>query len=510
MPIEFPPPPTPVQGDIASLQADSNQGAVAVAIASYTLYVHAPGVLDETDILLATEGLDDLSNAVRALANIAQRRGLLVPKTLYVRTGNDIFVSIYPGTINTVSAPEPLMPYFEGLGEGAPVTINAFEKKRLLAGIHANRMGAGYTPVFTPAAGSSYDLTLKPTAEGVNPGSVRVSLSNVGNRFTGREFLDLDARRGTAAGDEFSVLARTAASVLKLDDVEPGSDYHEYQLGWSRVTPLGLFGVSGRHLDYRQQIQGTAFNGELWTVDAGYTGVISSGITSRVTVQGKVDYIYKRLELDSNGQLFQKEPYPSIEIGTAWSTSFNLLSQGWLSVAALTARQGVLADEGSALTSKDLDYWLVRPGYSLRSQTTPFTGEFQFALQYADVSVPEQQQWIVGGIGSLHAYVPGVAIGDRGLLARLVGEYALTEYQGFSFRPRAFVEFAAAQYSHPSAGLPEGTQSLADVGAELVIGFAPWFETALTAALPIQHSGVSRQVRDDARADFFFRITAKF
>jgi len=510
MPIEFPPPPTPVQGEVASLQADANQGAVQVVVAGYTLYVHAPGVLDEADVTAATAGLDDLSNAVRSLANAAQRKGVLVPKTLYVRNGNDIYVSIYPGTIGNVSAPEELTPYFDDLGKGQPVTIGAFEKKRLLAGIHANRMGAGYVPVFTPAEGDAFDLTLKPTAEGVNPGSVRVNLSNVGNRFTGREFLDLDARRGTPDGDEFSVLARTAASVIKIDDVEPGSDYHEYQLGWSRVTPIGLFGVSGRYLDYRQQIQSTAFNGELWTVDAGYTGILLSNTTSRVTVQGKVDYIYKRLELDSSGQVFQKEPYPSIEIGTAWSTSFNVLSQSLLSVASLTARQGVLASEGKALTTKDLDYWLVRPGYSLRSQGSPFVGEFQFALQYSDVSVPEQQQWIVGGIGSLQAYVPGVAVGDRGLLARLVGEYAGASLYGVTLKPRAFVEFGAAEYSNPSAGLPSGQQTLTDVGGEIVLGFEPWFETALTAAVPVQHSGVTKQVRDDARADFFFRLTAKF
>lgn len=510
MPIDFPPPPTPVQGDITSLQADANQGAVSVVIAGYTLYVHAPGVLDAPDITAATAGLDDVSNAVRSLAIAAQRKGLLVPKTLYVRNGNDIYVSIYPGSINTVSAPEPLLPYFEKFGKDEPVTIGAFEKMRLLGGIHATRMGAGYTPVFAPAEGSAYDMTLTPTAEGVNPGSVRVNLSNVGNRFTGREFLDLDARRGTPQGDEFSVLARTAASVLELDDVEPGSDYHEYQLGWSRVTPFGLFGVSGRYLDYRQQSQGFGFNGELWTVDAGYTAILASSATSRVTLQTKMDYIYKRLELDANGQLFQEEPYPSIEIGAAWSTSFRMLSESWLSVASLSARQGVLANESSALTNADLDYWLVRPGYSLRSQGAPFTFEVQAALQYADVTVPEQQQWIVGGIGSMHAYVPGVALGDRGLLARVVAEYNPTVYYGLTFKPRAFVEFAAAEYANNVATQSDGVQSLTDIGAELVVGFEPWFETALAAALPLQHSNVSKQARDDARADFFFRLTAKF
>ncbi len=510
MPIDFPPPPMPLQGDLASLQADATQGAVSVGIAGYTLQVHAPGVLDPEQIMMATAGLEDLSTAVRALAAAAQRNGVLAPRTLYVRDGYDIYVSIQAGRVGSVEAPEPLQPYFAGLEDGEPASLGAFEKRRLLASIHASRMGESYTPTFEAGEGDAYRLNLKPGTEGVNQGSVRVNLSNAGNRFTGREFLDLDGRRGNAAGDEFSILARTAARVLEFDDVEPGSDYHETQLGYSRVNPLGLFGLSARYLDYRQQLQGQAFNGELWTTDLGYTGVLRSNATSRITVQGKADYIYKRLELDANGQKLQKEAYPSLEAGAAWSSSFRLLSQSWLSLAGLSLRQG-LGDVGAGtLTRADLDYWLVRPSYSLRSQGMPLTGELQVSLQYADVTVPEQQQWIVGGIGNLHAYVPGVAIGDRGVLVRAVGETPAYVRGLLSVRPRVFAEYAVAEYAEPAAGLPGGKQALSDIGGELVIGVGRYIETALTAAMPLSDSGVPQQVRDDARADFFFRLTAKF
>jgi hypothetical protein len=510
MAIDFPPPPTPMQSDEATLQADSHQGSVVVDVVGYTLYVHAPGILDESDVSAATAGLEDLSAAVRALATAAQRKGVLAPKTLYARSGNSVYVSIYAGTIDKVTAPEPLMPYFEGLVTGEPPTINAFERKRLLGSLHANRMGAGFTPVFLPTEAGAYDLTFKPGAEAVNPGAVRVNLSNTGNRFTGREFLDLDARRGTADGDEFSALARTAASVLELDEVVPGSDYHEYQLGWSRVNPWGLVGLTGRYLDYRQRVQGVSYNGELWTLDLGYTGVLQSTTSNRVTLQGKVDYTAKELATDEGGQRIQKEPYTSLEAGIAWSRSFRFLGEGWLSQVGLSGRKG-LGGVGPTLTVADLQYWLVRPSFSLRSQGSAVTGELQASLQYADVTVPEQQQWIVGGIGSMHAYVPGVAVGDRGALVRLVGEYEEQTYGSVSVKPRVFAEFAAVEYANDFGGLlPSGVRTLSDAGAEVVVGLGPYFETALTAALPLQSSGVDKQVRDDARADFFFRLTAKF
>lgn len=511
MAIEFPPPPTPLLADTAVLQADASRAAVSVRVRGFTMLVHAPGVLDEAEILAAVAGLDDLSNAVRALATAAQRNGVLAPKTLYARSDETIYVSVYPATINRVTAPAQLSPYFDGLAKGdAPPSITAFERRRLLASVHANRMGFDYSPVFSVADGGGYDLTLKRGADAINAGAVRVNLSNAGNRFTGREFLDLDARSGTSAGDEFSVLARSAVKALGIDDEEPGSDYHEVQLGWSRVTPIGLFGIAGRYLDYRQQAAGVGFNGELWTVDAGYTGILRSTTTNRVTVQAKADYTYKQLEQAADGLLRQKEPYASAELGAAWSSSFRLSGLGFLSQTALIARQG-FGDGDPRLTRADLGYTLLRPSFSLRAQGAVLAGELQMSLQYADVTVPEQQQWIVGGNGSLYAYVPGVAVGDRGALVRLVGEYASVSAYTITFKPRVFVEFAAAEYAEEFADRPtDGVQTVTDAGAEVVLGFRPWLETALVAAIPLQDSGISQRTLDEARSNFFFRLTAKF
>ena len=72
-------------------------------------------------------------------------------------------------------------------------------------------------------------------------------------------------------------------------------------------------------------------------------------------------------------------------------------------LAQLITRGRRNAAKGSyALTRADVNYWLARPSYSLRSQGNPFTAELQLAAQYAGVTVPEQQQWIVGGVGNLH------------------------------------------------------------------------------------------------------------
>jgi Haemolysin secretion/activation protein ShlB/FhaC/HecB len=508
MPIDFPAPPLPLQGPAEQLQAEAHEGAVSVDIGGYNLHVHAPGVLSEEQILAVTHGITDLSTAVRALAVAAQRQGVLAPKTLYVKVDQDVYVSVYAGTITAVQAPEELAPYFKGVTE-AGASINDFERERVLASVHANRAGYDLMPSFEPVGDSSYQLDLVPGTQLVNPGSVRVNLSNVGNRFVGREFLDLEARRGDHWGDEFQVLARTASSILNVDEKEPGSDYHENQLGWSRVTPYGIFGINGQYLDYRQQASGIALNGELWKVDANWTGIVHASPTDRLSVQGRLDYTHKNLKLNNDGQLIQKEPYPSIELGTAYSSTFGLFGQGFLGTAGLSARKG-FGNADPQYTVANLSYWLVRPSYVLRTQSEPFAVELQLTGQYSSETVPEQQQWILGGVGNLHAYVPGVGLGDRGGLARLVGEYSGYEYLGVRLKPKVFIEYGLADYRHATAGRQAGVQSVADIGAEVVAQVGRYFEAAVAAAAPVVDDNISQSNRDLTRTDFFFRLTGKF
>lgn len=509
MPIDFPPPPTPQQGDLATLQAESAAGAVSVNIGIYVLRVFAPGIFSESEIRSITEGMLDLSRAVRALNGAAQSKGVVAPRTRYFRDGDDIYVSITAGSLAAVDAPKPLKRYFTGLIGEKPLLLGDFEKKRLLAGVHASRMGADFAPVLAPVQGGGYQMTFKRGTETVSSGSARVNFSNFGNRFTGREFVDLDVREGSRWGDEFSAQARTAAKLTGIDDVEPGNEYNELQLGWNRVTPYGLFGLSGRMIDYRQQFGTLAFNGQINFLDVGYTGIVVSNASQRLTVQARADYVEKTLDFAASGILAQREPYASLELGSTWIASFRLLGQGLLSQATIAVRRG-LGDWGPERTASDLDYWLLRPAYSLRMLGEGFSGELQLLSQLASVAVPEQQQWVVGGIGNLHAYVPGVAIGDRGVSARLVGEAPMLMLGNVSFKTRLFLEWGAAEYSQAAAGQPQARQSASDVGGELVLGFGRFFETALAAAMPLHDSGIDRQTRDDARADFLFRFSGKF
>jgi len=512
MSIDFPPPPLPEQGEVAALRATALD-SVTATVAGHTVYVHAPGVLGADDIRAALAGQRELSAAVRALVSRARQRGVFAPKAVYAKSGQQLYITLTALTVKSVKAPKALAPYFRGLGGKAGVQAQPFERARLLAGIHAQRRGERYTPVIEAAADGDPVLVLRRSAlPAPARGSVRLALSNAGNRFTGRELLELDARLGSPGGNEFSAAVRSASGVLfDTGNATPGSDYREFQGGWSRVSPAGLVNVSARHIDYRLSLQGLGFNGSLQIADAAYIAIARASAASRVTVQGKLDYIRQEIVFDSNGERLQRERYPSAEVSAAYNRSFTLGSQRWLGLATLAARQG-LGSDGATVTRADLDYWLARPGGTLRWQGGAFSAEWQLSGQYASTTVPELQQWVVGGVGNLHAYVPGVALGDRGGLSRLVLEHRglVIERYTATLKPRLFVEGAAAEYHRPATGLPGGVQALADAGGEVVLGVGRAFEASLAAALPIGDDGVPQSVRDAARADFFFRLTAKF
>ena len=94
MPFDFPPPPTPQQGELAALLADSATGAVSVEIGIYVLRVFAPDIFSEAEIRTLTAGTVDLSRAVRALNAAAQNKGIVAPRTLYLRDGDDIHAGL--------------------------------------------------------------------------------------------------------------------------------------------------------------------------------------------------------------------------------------------------------------------------------------------------------------------------------------------------------------------------------------------------------------------------------
>src|SRR5690606_4673206 len=111
------------------------------------------------------------------------------------------------------------------------------------------------------------------------------------------------------------------------------------------------------------------------------------------------------------------------------------LGRDWDLEAGLGLRKGLgneVTDEGA-----DLAYLTWRP--SLRAEVAwaeRLSAGVAAVGQFSQDTVPEQSQWVLGGVDALHAWLPGVAVGDSGALVLLQVGYRLDPVAGFELLPR--------------------------------------------------------------------------
>jgi hypothetical protein len=528
MAIDFPPPLPPQQGELQQLQ--QNPEATAISFKEYRIHWLGAKPLSDSQMQHAVDNKDTLSDAVRGLAAALYAAGYPASRLSYALSGQDLYVLATIGKVSTVAMDPPIAPYFRGLAGADPLTDDALERRRVLASIHADRAGIAATPSFAPGVSvvpvsdgssatpsaplsSDYTMSLMPNpGEAPDQDRFRLEFGNPGNRFVGRYFADLDVRAGTGDGDEFRSFSRFGIHGLNTssDDDSRSGTYGEQNLGWNRVTPFGIFGIGGRYAYYGLQ--------ESPIVPMPVTGLIRSGeaywlfplfanINSRTTITAKVDRIGKTTDLRDEDLKVQQELYNSVELGASYISSFNFLGHHWDFEGGLSGRKG-LGAESAPLTTADQSYFLLRPGLRLKYFLTDrYSLGLEASGQYSDATVPEQQQWVLGGLGNLSAYLPGVAVGDKGYLVRAQGEAgAFPVYHGSEIRPRVFVEYGATRYNDLGGGLPR----TADAGVELGLKFLPWLSGSVAYARSFVYKDIPESVRDATDARVYFRLQGEY
>lgn len=517
MSVELPPPPTPQQGTVETLQPQTAAG-ITVAFQAYHLHVSAPGVLTAAEIRNAIHVAGDLSNAVRNLGAAAYLAGFPAARVTYAKSGQDLFVLVTPGRISGIRASDRLKPYLDGLQDADPLTARALETHRVLASIAADRQGVTVYPTFQPDGAGGQVLDFEQSLKAADPTTVKGELSNVGNRYASRYFLDLGINTASVWGDEFQVYWRHGLS--HLDNKGREGDYNEQDLAWNRVTPYGVFGIGGRYINYFFHAATLPVDGRIYTGEISWLYPLYADFTRRLTVQARADRTDSRKDLQDSvgaypaGTPLQHQLYASGEVTLSYGQDFQFLEHRWSLEGAASVRKGFGDDRsGNAQVLADQGYLLVRPALRLKFHWDDIiaTG-LEASGQLSSDSVPEQQQWVLGGVGNLTSSLPGVAVGDKGYLARIFTEVAGPTVYGVAFTPKIFVEQGGARFAQPTTanGQPQGTQTLVDAGAELGFRFARFVDGSLSYAHAFTDRNINQTTRDDSRAQLYFRITAKF
>ncbi|HZP12264.1 MAG TPA: hypothetical protein VFB36_07570 [Nevskiaceae bacterium] len=539
MAVALPPPLTPQLGNVEELRSRAN-GAMTLSYQQYHLHVYGTDVIPQGTLQAAIQNADTLSNAVRGIAGLYYNKGYPAVQVVYALAGDDLYILVSLGVITTTAGPDHLTRYFTGMDASAPLTDLMLEPRRTLASLQADRAGESVTPEFILQSNGTYQLDLKTDPNGPPQTAFKFEVNNPGNRFVGRHFADVDAKVDDHWGDEFHALARRSIDFLNRHN--EGNDYLEGDLAWNRVTPYGVLGMSGSNVHYHVRLDHVDlgvpnFNdvslplvGDLKTGELDWFGLLTAGFSSRWTLQARLGRTDKRTDAEAYkdliGETQQHELYNWAELTTIYSRVYavgedHVSVETGLSVGKGMSgmRRGPAADRNTGVpfdNPTDFAYLFWKPSLKLQLQTTnSWTFISDTTAQFTRHTLPEQQQWILGGLNNGTAYLPGLATGDSGLITRLSAEPAVLPL-GSHLRilPKLFAEYAYSKLQLEGVELPPDEPHLrptiADIGLELGVGVYDWLETTLTYAQPIYHHDISDEELDASRAYLYFQIAAKF
>ncbi len=516
MAIDLPPPATPQQAPTAELVAQAH-GAVVIPFRGLRIHVFGPAVESR---LVSAERLaadvakaDTVSDAVRTIGYLYYVSGYPAELTSYALADpTNLYVRVVPGRLSEVRAPARYQPYLSGLSAQSPLTDASFERARALADVLGERSGDKYSPTFQPTSQDTAILDLGPRADGNRQTLIRGDFSNYGNRYSGPYLADASLRQSFSSGDEVMLAGVTSVRFLGFGGSH-SEPYHEGDLEWSRVTPVGLFTLDGRYADFAQDDQGLRLSGSLSTGSISWLYPLYADFRQRINLQSKLDRSHEaaHAEAQSNTELLS-ELYNSAELSGSYV--WRIVSDGrqrTFSIAG-TARKGLSSRSQGSLSN---------PGYFLGRSS--LSGQYDLSMNFSLVadasfqlggsSVPQLEQFVIGGPTSAHAYETGVGVGDRGSNVRIGTEFkanADSIFERYLIHPRLFVEYGSTDRAATAATPAAGSVAVADVGIETTFRLLPWLGGAFSVAQSIHEEGGDQSPNGLAKKYVFFRLAAQY
>jgi hemolysin activation/secretion protein len=275
--------------------------------------------------------------------------------------------------------------------------------------------------------------------------------------------------------------------------------------------------VSGRNVDYGQKLDNPApllnnlldYDGDIQRVQASSLIPLMASSNSRWLLDTSADYTHRRYRETTTDTLLQSQEYASLQLASFYVTDFQALQKPLDLSVGITLRKGLGSNHSDEATvASDLGYLSVRPELRAKWRLAP---QWQLRVdalgQYSGNTLPEEEQWVLGGLDGVQAYLPGVAVGDSGAMFKLNLEKIDWQIGAVEVRPGVFGEYGYADFHHAVAGVDQ--QSLADIGVALTAKLH-FFEASISAAEPLYDHGIDQSVIDDSRSRFLFRLKAGF
>ncbi|MFO1316118.1 MAG: ShlB/FhaC/HecB family hemolysin secretion/activation protein [Burkholderiales bacterium] len=430
-----------------------------------------------------------------------------------------VAIRVLQGRISELEAPDALLPFLRRIVGRDDLTRRDFVRTTAMIDLFTARQGTRAKAEFAKAeqvGGTRLTVVEEPVA-GAQPWNAGLAFGNLGSRFSSR--YTASATGALRPGGGLELTAGYTQGLPGLTGDSAGSSYRAAQLGASLVTPWGLYSLAYSKTQYRigERTAPLYPSGDIETGGLTGTQLVYADDSSRLALTESLIRVSNVQTVFDGLTTLTDQNYTYASIGASYSRSVALLGQNAALTAGATYQQGLSGRSGSLQPDGP---GVPNPRYALgqanaglsTSLPAGFAASVTVSGQYTEDTLPQNQQWVIGGFGNLTAWLPAVLVGDSGALARLSVNTPAYRWGDFGLSGTAFAEGGLSRYSERPAGDPV-TRSLADVGLALT-GSATFGLTATLAyAWPVWYRNVSGAVRDSVdsnRANLYFALNQSF
>ncbi|MET0210839.1 MAG: ShlB/FhaC/HecB family hemolysin secretion/activation protein [Burkholderiaceae bacterium] len=433
-----------------------------------------------------------------------------------------VALQIIQGRITQIDAPPEYLPFVRSLLERDDITRNQLIRETAMVDFYGQRQGVSPRPTFAKAeqvGGTKLVITEEPIP-GARPWSAGLVFSNLSGRFSSRYTVG-----GSAAvrpGNGLELTATYNQGLPGLTSESAGASYKSGTLGASIVTPWGLYGLSYAKTDYQIGESGAPFypSGELEQGGVNGTQIVFATPSSRVTTTQSLMHYSNRQTVDIDAPerfTLVEQDYDVVSAGAGYNGSFSLFGQNTSFGGSVTVAKGISSPSGTFLPADlgipDPRFLLLQANASAQ-MALPYdlSAGLTLTLQHSDSTLPQAQQWVLGGFGNLSAWLPAVLVGDSGLLGRATVNTSSYLWGAFSFSGGVFAEAGVSRMDYRARGEPY-TRGLGDIGLSVVGSTTTGTTLTLAYAVPVWYRNVNGAVRESAdsnRAQVYFTLNQTF
>ena len=496
----------------AHVTSDARGAQVNVESHGYRYAVIGNRLLSVAELTTALQSGDTPAAAIGALKKAYEAKGYFLVALVGQAQDRQVLLQVVQGRLLHVEGPRSLVAFFSGLKGNDTLRNSDVIRQSTLAQAYAATNGQQPQISFKPApevGGSSMQISQVPLADSHAVGG-SLTAGNFGNRYAGHYVAQAQAY---AHHDGFSVQLSHSRALTGMDENTRGAYYAATSGSLSAITPVGTFQLDGSSTRYQL---GKAFAplypaGKVKVFGGLATQLLYADDVHRWTLQEGLHHVRDSEAVFNGAYALRDQKFNVLDVGSDYSWRFggflrqpaNVALSGGIKLGSARGDSGFNRAPGSP--TGHFQMFTASVGVT-QALARGYNVQFNLSGQGTPDTVPSYEQWVLGGLGNLAAYLPGTIVGDRGYLGRLTVQGPQWNAGSLQLRPSVFAEHGAARYRY-IAPLAPTWQSLEDLGASLSVDL-PWAHSSamLAYAKPLGSRHVAATLRDSQRAHVFFYV----